>query len=154
MYLALAVCLSAKPSAIWLQRAGSQRITAGSVYWTAIPSDILRMDNILMTPFSLLFFSHKQEQPVREGRLFPVAHTQRFIAIGQQLISKNPADGCALPKVEHREMKALPVELFNAFLSEAKRTGTFEMQEAPLKTKNAYRNISIGADAVSILKEM
>ena len=28
-----------------------------------------------------------------------------------------------------------------------------KVQEAPLKTKNAYRNISIGADAVSILRE-
>ena len=117
------------------------------------------------------------------------------LAMDQRLISKNPADGCALPKVEHKEMKTLPVEQLNAFLMEAKRTGTFEMyyidlatglrrgellglkwqdvdldngiihvrrqvgringkvQEAPLKTKNAYRNISIGADAVSILRE-
>ena len=92
-------------------------------------------------------------------------------------------------------MKTLPVEQLNAFLMEAKKTGTFEMyyidlatglrrgellglkwqdvdldngiihvrrqvgringkvQEAPLKTKNAYRNISIGADAISILRE-
>ena len=117
------------------------------------------------------------------------------LAMDQRLISKNPADGCALPKVEHKEMKTLPVEQLNAFLMEAKKTGTFEMyyidlatglrrgellglkwqdvdldngiihvrrqvgringkvQEAPLKTKNAYRNISIGADAISILRE-
>lgn len=117
------------------------------------------------------------------------------LAMDQRLISKNPADGCALPKVEHKEMKTLPVEQLNAFLREAKKTSTFEMyyidlatglrrgellglkwqdvdldngiihvrrqvgridgkvQEAPLKTKNAYRNISIGADAVSILSE-
>ena len=117
------------------------------------------------------------------------------LAIQQKLISGNPADGCALPRIEHKEMKTLPVDQLAAFLAEAKRTGTFELyyidlatglrrgellglkwqdvdldsgvihvrrqvgridgkvQEAPLKTKNAYRNISIGADAVSILRE-
>ena len=117
------------------------------------------------------------------------------LAIQQKLISSNPADGCALPRIEHKEMKTLPADQLAAFLNEAKRTGTFELyyidlatglrrgellglkwqdidldngiihvrrqigridgkvQEAPLKTKNAYRNISIGADAVSILRE-
>ncbi len=117
------------------------------------------------------------------------------LAIQQKLISSNPADGCALPRIEHKEMKTLPADHLAAFLNEAKRTGTFELyyidlatglrrgellglkwqdidldsgvihvrrqvgridgkvQEAPLKTKNAYRNISIGADAVSILRE-
>lgn len=117
------------------------------------------------------------------------------LAIQQKLISSNPADGCALPRIEHKEMKTLPADQLAAFLNEAKRTGTFELyyidlatglrrgellglkwqdvdldsgaihvrrqigridgkvQEAPLKTKNAYRNIPIGADAVSILRE-
>ena len=117
------------------------------------------------------------------------------LAIQQKLISSTPADGCALPRIEHKEMKTLPADQLAAFLNEAKRTGTFELyyidlatglrrgellglkwqdvdldsgvihvrrqvgridgkvQEAPLKTKNAYRNISIGADAVSILWE-
>ena len=117
------------------------------------------------------------------------------LAIQQKLISSNPADGCALPRIEHKEMKTLPADQLAAFLNEAKRTGTFELyyidlatglrrgellglkwqdvdldsgvihvrrqvgridgkvQEAPLKTKNAYRNISIGADAISILRE-
>lgn len=117
------------------------------------------------------------------------------LAIQQKLISSNPADGCALPRIEHKEMKTLSSDQLAAFLNEAKRTGTFELyyidlatglrrgellglkwqdidldsgvihvhrqvgringkvQEAPLKTKNAYRNISIGADAVSILRE-
>ena len=117
------------------------------------------------------------------------------LAIQQKLISSNPADGCALPRIEHKEMKTLPADQLAAFLNEAKRTGTFELyyidlatglrrgellglkwqdvdldsgvihvrrqvgridgnvQEAPLKTKNAYRNVSIGADAVSILRE-
>ena len=117
------------------------------------------------------------------------------LAIQQKLISSNSADGCALPKIEHKEMKTLSSDQLAAFLNEAKRSGTFELyyidlatglrrgellglkwqdidldngvihvrrqvgringkvQEAPLKTKNAYRNISIGADAVSILRE-
>ena len=117
------------------------------------------------------------------------------LAIQQKLISSNPADGCALPRIEHKEMKTLPADQLAAFLNEAKHTGTFELyyidlatglrrgellglkwqdidldsgvihvrrqigridgkvQEAPLKTKNAYRNISIGTDAVSILRE-
>ena len=117
------------------------------------------------------------------------------LAMEQKLIAHNPADGCALPRVEHREMKTLPAEQLAAFLNEAKKTGVYEMyyldlvtgmrrgellglkwedidfdhgvihirrqvvrlngtvQEAPLKTKNSYRNISIGSDAVDILKQ-
>ena len=116
-------------------------------------------------------------------------------AIDQKLISTNPTNGCALPKLEHREMKTLPTEQLASFLHEAKESGVFEMYyielatglrrgelmglkwedidlergtiqvrrqitridgevvEAPLKTKNSYRNISIGADAVQILKD-
>ena len=117
------------------------------------------------------------------------------LAMEQKLIAHNPADGCALPRVEHREMKTLTAEQLAAFLNEAKKTGVYEMyyldlatgmrrgellglkwedidfdhgvihirrqvarlngtvQEAPLKTKNSYRNISIGADAVELLKQ-
>ena len=113
----------------------------------------------------------------------------------QKLISVNPTDGCALPKLEHQEMKTIPVEQLASFLREAKDSGVFEMYyielatglrrgellglkwedldlehgtlrvqrqvsridgkvvEAPLKTKNSYRTISLGADAVEILKE-
>ncbi len=113
----------------------------------------------------------------------------------QKLISSNPTDGCALPKLEHREMKTLPAEQLTSFLREARESGVFEMYyielatglrrgellglkwedldlqqgslrvqrqvsringevvEAPLKTKNSYRTISLGADAVEILKE-
>ncbi len=116
-------------------------------------------------------------------------------ARAQKLIVVNPTDGCALPKLEHREMKTLPVEQLTSFLREAKESGVFEMyyielatglrrgellglkwedldleqgtlrvqrqvsringkvMEAPLKTKNSYRTISLGADAVEILKE-
>ena len=116
-------------------------------------------------------------------------------AIDQKLIATNPTDGCALPKLEHREMKTLPVEQLASFLHEAKESGVFELYyielatglrrgellglkwedinleqgvihvrrqvaridgeivEAPLKTKNSYRALTIGADAVEILKE-
>ena len=116
-------------------------------------------------------------------------------ARSQKLIAINPTDGCALPKLEHREMKTLPVEQLASFLREAKESGVFEMYyielatglrrgellglkwedldleqgtlrvqrqvsringevvEARLKTKNSYRIISLGADAVKILKE-
>jgi len=116
-------------------------------------------------------------------------------AKSQKLIVANPTDGCALPKLEHREMKTLPADQLTSFLREAKESGVFEMYyielatglrrgellglkwedldlqqgslrvqrqvsringevvEAPLKTKNSYRTISLGADAVEILKE-
>ena len=116
-------------------------------------------------------------------------------AKSQKLIAINPTDGCALPKLEYREMKTLPVEQLASFLREAKESGVFEMYyielatglrrgellglkwedldleqgtlrvqrqvsringevvEAPLKTKNSYRTISLGTDAVGILKE-
>ena len=116
-------------------------------------------------------------------------------AIDQKLISTNPTDGCAPPKLEHREMRTLPAEQLASFLHEAKESGVFELYyielatglrrgellrlkwedigwergtiqvrrqiaridgevvEAPLETKNSYRSVSIGQDAVEILKE-
>ena len=116
-------------------------------------------------------------------------------AIDQKLISTNPTDGCAPPKLEHREMKTLSAEQLAAFLHEARESGVFELYyielatglrrgellglkwedidleggtiqvrrqiaridgevvEAPLETKNSYRSVSIGQDAVEILKE-
>ena len=117
------------------------------------------------------------------------------LAKEQKLLFSNPADACALPRVEHREMKTLPVEQLTSFLREAKETGVYEMYyielatglrrgellglkwddidmvngtirvqrqvaridgeivKAPLKTKNSYRNVSIGPDAIEVLKE-
>ena len=117
------------------------------------------------------------------------------LAQEQRIILTNPAEGCALPKVEYREMKTLPVEQLQSFLREAKDSGVFELYclelatglrrgellglkwedidlehgdlrvrrqiaringkvvEAPLKTKNAYRTLSLAEDTVSILKE-
>ena len=56
------------------------------------------------------------------------------LAKEQKLISSNPAEACALPKVEHREMKTLPVEQLTSFLREAKETGVYEMYYIELAT--------------------
>ena len=46
----------------------------------------------------------------------------------------DPTDGCALPKVEHKEMKTLPVEQLTSFLQEAKDSGVFELYYVELAT--------------------
>ena len=133
--------------------------------------------------------------PKTVRNIHQVTSSAMDFARAQKLIAVNPADGCALPKLEHREMKTLPVEQLASFLREAKESGVFEMYyielvtglrrgellglkwedldleqgtlrvqrqvsringevvEAPLKTKNSYRTISLGADAVGILNE-
>ena len=52
----------------------------------------------------------------------------------QKLISSNPTDGCALPKLEHKEMKTLPVEQLTSFLREDKESGVFELYYIELAT--------------------
>ena len=42
------------------------------------------------------------------------------LAIEQKLVSKNPTQGCALPKVEHKEMRTLTADQLSAFFREAK----------------------------------
>ena len=114
-------------------------------------------------------------------------------ATDQKLITANPTYGCALPKLEHREMETLPTEQLAFFLHEARESGVFELYyielaiglrrsellglkwedidlergtiqvrrqitridgkvvEALLRTKNSYRSVSIGQDAIEIL---
>ena len=133
--------------------------------------------------------------PKTVRNIHQVVSSAMDFARSQKLIAVNPTDNCALPKLEHREMKTLPVEQLASILREAKESGIFEMYyielatglrrgellglkwedlnleqdtlrvqrqiaringevvEAPLKTKNSYRTISLGADAVEILKE-
>ena len=116
------------------------------------------------------------------------------LAMEQKLVNKNPTQGCALPKVEHKEMKTLTTDQLSAFFREAKETGVYELyyldlttglrrgellglkwtdvdfdrsvlkiqraisrqdgrgEEAPLKTKNAYRTLPLSADAINVLK--
>ncbi len=52
----------------------------------------------------------------------------------QKLIVSNPTDGCALPRLGHKEMKTLPVEQLTSFLREAKESGVFEMYYIELAT--------------------
>ena len=56
------------------------------------------------------------------------------LAQEQRIILANPAEGCALPKVEHREMKTLPVEQLQSFLREARESGVFELYYLELAT--------------------
>ena len=56
------------------------------------------------------------------------------LAQEQRIILTNPAEGCALPKVEHREMKTLPVEQLQSFLREARESGLFELYYLELAT--------------------
>ena len=116
------------------------------------------------------------------------------LAMEQKLVNKNPTQGCALPKVEHKEMKTLTADQLSAFFREARDSGVYELyyldlatglrrgellglkwtdvdfdhgvlkiqraisrqngrvEEAPLKTKNAYRTLPLSADAIDVLK--
>ena len=56
------------------------------------------------------------------------------LAVEQRLIARNPADGCALPKVEHKEMQTLPIEQLTSFLREAKDSGVFALYYIDLTT--------------------
>ena len=56
------------------------------------------------------------------------------LAREQNLIIGNPAEGCALPRLEHREMKTLPVEQLQSFLRESKDSGVFELYYLELAT--------------------
>ena len=56
------------------------------------------------------------------------------LAIEQRLIARNPADGCALPKAERKEMQTLPVEQLTSFLHEAKDSGVFALYYIDLTT--------------------
>ena len=51
----------------------------------------------------------------------------RKLAREQKLIATDPTEGYALPKVEHREMKTLPVEQLRFFLREARESGVFDL---------------------------
>ena len=56
------------------------------------------------------------------------------LAREQRLIAADPTEGCALPKLEHKEMKTLPAEQLASFLREAKDSGVFELYYVELAT--------------------
>ena len=156
---------------------------------TAGPVDRDEFDAVILRKGCLCAFVHKSHPFYRRRSL-------KFEELrNQKLITTNPTNGCALPKLEHREMKTLPAEQLASFLREAKESGVYELYyielatglrrgellglkwedidweqgtiqvrrqiaridgevvEAPLKTKNSYRSVSIGQDAVEILKD-
>ena len=49
------------------------------------------------------------------------------LAQEQRLILTNPAEGCALPRVEHQEMKTLTTAQLASFFREARESGVFEL---------------------------
>ena len=56
------------------------------------------------------------------------------LAQEQKLIASSPAEGCALPRLEHREMQTLPVEQLQSFLRVARDSGVFELYYLELAT--------------------
>ena len=56
------------------------------------------------------------------------------LAQEQRIILTNPAEVCALPKVEQREMKTLPVEQPRSFLRKTRESGVFELYYLELAT--------------------
>ena len=56
------------------------------------------------------------------------------LAVDQRLVVRNPADGCALPKVERKEMQTLPAAQLASFLREAKDSGVFALYYIDLTT--------------------
>ena len=56
------------------------------------------------------------------------------LAQGQRLILANPAEGCALPRVEHQEMKNLTTVQLASFFREARDSGVFELYYLELAT--------------------
>ncbi|OUN20958.1 site-specific integrase [Pseudoflavonifractor sp. An85] len=56
------------------------------------------------------------------------------LAQEQWLILSNPAEGCALPRVEHQEMKTLTTVQLSSFFREARESGVFELYYLELAT--------------------
>ena len=56
------------------------------------------------------------------------------LAMEQKLVTRNPIQGCALPKVEHKEMKTLTADQLSAFFQEVKDSGVYELYYLDLAT--------------------
>ncbi len=55
-------------------------------------------------------------------------------AVAQKIIIENPCKAVELPKVEKKEMQTIPAEQLQAFLTEAKASGVYEMYYIELST--------------------
>ena len=56
------------------------------------------------------------------------------LAMERKLVTCNPTQGCALPKVEHKEMKTLTADQLSAFFQEARDSGVYELYYLDLAT--------------------
>ena len=56
------------------------------------------------------------------------------LAMEQKLVTRNPTQGCALPKVEHKEMKTLTADQLSTFFHEARDSGVYELYYLDLAT--------------------
>ena len=56
------------------------------------------------------------------------------LAKEQKIIVIDPTEGCALPTLENKAMKKMPIEPVTAFLREAKESGVFVMYYVELAT--------------------
>lgn len=63
-----------------------------------------------------------------------VIHEALNKAVMEKLIPTNPADGCMLPRVEHKEMKTLDLTQLDQFFQEARNSGVFEQYYTELAT--------------------
>ena len=57
------------------------------------------------------------------------------LAKEQRLIAADPTEGCALPKLKHKEMKTLPIEQLASFLRDGRNSRIFEMYYVELAAK-------------------
>ena len=76
----------------------------------------------------------KSLSPKTVRNLHQIIASAMKLAKEQKLIATDPTEGCALPKLEHKEMKTLPVEQLASFLREAKESGVFELYYMELTT--------------------
>ena len=72
--------------------------------------------------------------PKTVRNLHQILSSAMKLAQEQKLILSDPTEGCALPRLEHREMQTLPVEQLQSFLREAKDSGVFGLYYLELAT--------------------
>ena len=72
--------------------------------------------------------------PKTVRNLHQVISSALKLAVQQKLIPSNPAEGCSLPRLEHREMQTLTAGQLEAFFREAKASGVFELYYLELAT--------------------
>lgn len=66
--------------------------------------------------------------------IYQILSSALKLAQEQRLILTNPAEGCALPRVEHQEMKTLTTVQLASFFWEARESGVFELYYLELAT--------------------